>query len=90
MDYRALRIELYAQQEKNREREKNIAKEKNRKKDLRKITCPICRQENELTDMNTNIKGITNECCICMLNNSNVLCMKCKTINVCIECCDKL
>lgn len=56
----------------------------------KKIKCPICREFDIITEKTIKIKGQLNDCCICMINKSELLCSKCHTVNICMECCFKL
>lgn len=69
------------------DRFQNIAVENNKSK---QIKCPVCRYMYDYNKNTIKIKGIENECCVCLINNSEILCPGCCTIILCSECADNL
>ena len=53
------------------------------------IKCPICRTENNISEIK-NLKGVSEKCCICYENNVDKYFSKCEHACVCAECLDKL
>lgn len=54
------------------------------------IKCSICYTKNKITEHTPLIKGLILECCICMVNDANVVFTECNHINTCFECVKKL
>jgi len=49
------------------------------------VSCPICRSDNTITNPKK-ILGLSDQCCICMSNNVEILFPNCYHVCVCLDC----
>lgn len=54
-----------------------------------KVKCPICRVDNIIKNP-SKIYGISNQCCICLESNAEILFSQCNHVPICMVCLTKM